>query len=283
MRFLLSQRRDYPGSIGAADLEDLLNSGSPFISYIWEDLVKHIVQVLTLLTVLTFVSAEATAASLNIVGGIANVAPSGVAPDDFIGSGNLFPALPTIMGFYGSTITYNVSGAGSVSIDFFGGEAGFHDQFLYNTGSGFVMPPGFDHTAPPSRIIAASLAAPLASFAAPLSGVGILPFEFMINGLIGGATGGPINGADPNNTPGTPPNFFSVCAPLTSTPNPPSSCSTLWVFLDDNGASDDNDFDDFGVRITVTDGPPTVPEPSPVVLLSGGLLGLCVVARKFRK
>jgi hypothetical protein len=245
--------------------------------------VKHIIQALTLLTALTLSSTEATAASLNIVGGISNVAPSGVAPDDFIGPGNLFPALSTIMGFYGSTITYNVSGAGSVSIDYFGGEAGFHDQFLYNTGSGFVMPPGFDHTAPPSRIVAASLAAPLASFAAPLSGFGILPFEFMINGLVGGASGGPINGADPNNAPGTPPNFFAVCAPLTSTPNPPSSCSTLWVFLDDNGASDDNDFDDFGVRITVTDGPPTVPEPSTVVLLGSGTLGLIVAARKFLK
>src|SRR4029077_13110108 len=98
---------------------------------------KHIVQVLTLLTVFTFVSAEATAASLNIVGGIPNVAPSGVAPDDFIGPGNLFPALPTIVGFYGSTITYNVTGVGNITIDFFGGEAGFHDQFLYNAGLGF--------------------------------------------------------------------------------------------------------------------------------------------------
>jgi hypothetical protein len=55
------------------------------------------------------------------------------------------------------------------------------------------------------------------------------------------------------------------------------------VFLDDNGASDDNDFDDFGVRITVTDGPPTVPEPSTVVLLGSGTLGLIVAARKFLK
>jgi len=244
--------------------------------------MKHVIQVLALLTVIEFFSAESTAASLNIVGGISNVAPSGVAPDDFIGPGNLFPALPTIMGFYGSTILFNVSGSGSVTIDFFGGEAGFHDQFLYNAGSGFVMPPGFDHTAPPSRIIASNLASPLATFSAPLSGVGVLPFEFMINGLVGGLTGGPVNGADPNNAPGTPPNFFAVCAPLTSSPNPPSSCSTLWVFLDDNGASDDNDFDDFGVRITVTDGPTTVPETSAIALLSCGLFGLGILARRYR-
>jgi hypothetical protein len=245
--------------------------------------VKHIVQVLTL-TALVFLSAEATAASLNIVGGIANVAPSGVAPDDFIGPGNLFPGLPAIMGFYGSTITYDVTGIGQVTIDFFGGEAGFHDQFLYNAGSGFQMPPGFDHVGgSPTRVIAASLASPLATFSAPLTGSGVLPFEFSINGIVDGATGGPINGTDPNNAPGTPPNFFSACGPLLAGPPAATSCSTLWVFLDDNGKEDDNDFDDFGIRITVTDGPTTLPEPSPLVLLSGGIIALGVVTRKFRK
>jgi len=244
--------------------------------------MKRVIQVLILLTVPLLFSAESTAASLNIIGGIPNVAPSGLAPDDFIGPGNLFPALPTIMGFYGSTITYSVSGVGSVTVDFFGGEAGFHDQFLYNSGSGFIMPVGFDHSGSPQRVISASLGSPLATFTTALSGSGVLPFEFSIGGLVGGTTGGPINGADPNNGPGTPPNFFSACGPLTSTPPPQSSCSTLWVFLDDNGASDDNDFDDFGIRITVTDGPPTVPEPSSLVLLTSGLFGLAFLARRLR-
>ena len=269
--------------MGADEWGYALNSGSRDISYRWEDSVRHIIQVLTLSAVLMFLSTEATAASLNIVGGIANIAPSGVAPDDFIGTGNLFPGLPTIIGFYGSTITYNVIGAGNVTIDFFGGEAGFHDQFLYDAGSGFQMPAGFDHVGSPSREIAASLASPLATFSAPLTGSGVLPFEFRINGVVDGGAGGPINGADPNNAPGTPPNFFSACGPLIAGPPQLSSCSTLWVFLDDNGKDDDNDFDDFGIRITVADGPTNVPEPSPIVLLSGGLFGLSVVARKLRK
>ena len=41
-----------------------------------------------------------------------------------------------------------------------------------------------------------------------------------------------------------------------------------------------NDFDDFGIRISVTDGPPMVPEPSMFVLLGSSLFGLGLAARK---
>jgi hypothetical protein len=97
------------------------------------------------------------------------------------------PGLLIVSGYYGATINYSIPGTnGSVTIDFFGGEAGFSDQFLYDSGAGYVMPPGFDHPGVPTVALAPNLASPLATFTAPLSGSGVLPFEFRVNGLIGG-------------------------------------------------------------------------------------------------
>jgi len=237
----------------------------------------------------------ASAASFNLTAGATPLSPQPfhiplvALTNGFLGPGNLIPGQTTMGGWFGSTVNYSVTGVGSVTVEFFGGEAAFNDAFQWAG----VTPAGFQHTGVPPTLYAPSLAAPLAVFSTSIAGSGVLPFNFIVNGLVGGATGGPVNGSNPLNTPGLPPNFFVACSqpgggiPAAVDPPaaaPPIPCNgPIYVFLDDNGASNDDDHDDYFVRITVTDGPPTVPEPTSFALIGSGLLALGFAARKFRK
>jgi len=248
--------------------------------------VKRIVTYVFLAAVMSALSMNAGAATLSLSPGatVGSPVPGAISSvnNAFLGPGNLL-TLPSVVGYFGSTVNYSVIGPGSITIHFYGGEAGFNDQLLYNSGSGFVLPAGFGHSGVPTTLIASSLAAPLATFTAGLTGSGVLPFEYMVNGAVDGAIGGPVNGANPLNLPGLPPNFFAACGPLDSVGPPSTVCGdTVWLFLDDNGKGDDDDYDDYVVRIRVSDRPVNIPEPGSLVLISSSLLGLGLAWRKFK-
>ena len=143
-------------------------------------------------------------------------------------------------------------------IEFFGAEAGFHNEF------NFFGSELFDH--PGGTIIAPNLGAPLGSFLTALVGFGVLPFSFDVNSDAGSVA----NGANPDDAAGAAlgPNFFATCNPFSGAAGSGgTTCSSVYLFLDDGGAGPDDNHDDFLVRITV-------PEPTTLGLLGLGLLGL---------
>jgi PEP-CTERM motif len=213
----------------------------------------------------------AEAATFTLIGGTAGtIQTSATTPNDFIGT--YFPG-PQIGGFFGSQISFDSSLATAVLFEFFGAEAGYHNEF--NLGSSEL----FDH--PGGTVMASGLGAPLATFLATLagSGSGMLPISFDVN--LNGTSIAVLNGSNPNDIGGAAigPDFFASCNPFGSTAGAGgTTCNALYLFLDD-GRGSDVDHDDFLVRVTAIT-PLSAPEPATLGLLGAGLL---FVARSLRR
>jgi len=215
-------------------------------------------------------AAGASAAPLDLVGGTAGTIPGSVATNNFIVAG-LFPG-PDIGGYYGSQIQVNPLFDlfdNALTVEYFGAEGDFVNEF--NLGANTFTHPG-------GTTIAPDLSSPLGSFGPIIlpAGSGIFAFSFVVNsGALSVSNGSNLD----DTLPAAGPNFFASCDPSgSSAGSGGTTCASVYLFLDDDGAGPDDNHDDFLVRLTLAPVTPDptgeVPEPASFALLGAGLLAL---------
>lgn len=220
--------------------------------------MKHILRIIL---AVGLVMALATSASALTAATI----PSDGSTNDFIGT--IVAPVGPIGGYFGGQL-YLWGGPANIKIDYYGAEAGYTNAFSFQGSTLFNHPGGgFENRT----------ASPLSTTVNSVSS-GLLNFSFLYNIGQPGA-GSVVNGANPDNSIFNQPNFFVSFDPTRTTAGGATSGTSVWLFLDDGNTSDDN-HDDFLVKLSVTGGNFSVPEPTTLLLLGLGMLGVAAFRRK---
>lgn len=222
-----------------------------------------------------------------LLAGLAAAATLGIAPahaaivgtipgggsNDFI---NTFLGGGEIEGWYDANLY--LSGGAVIAVEYFGAEAGYVNTFNFD-GHIFTHNGGttFDNNGPAT--LGAEDAIGFVNAGPQLAG--LLNFLFTVNS----GNPGPVNGSNPNDLTTSLANFFvafdsNYAFDTTANGITASSGQSVFLFLDDGGADNDDNHDDMVLRISVRQGTISIPEPGTLAVLGLGLAALGALRRR---